>query len=168
MGDDLVYAPEPCLKQMLLVHESLGGTVLGVQEVAREDLGKYGIIDGERVGERLYRVRGLVEKPALAEAPSRGAVLGRYIITPAIFGILARTQPGRGGEIQLTDALQELAQKEAVHAYIFEGRRYDVGDRQGFLEATVEYALRREELRGELLRYLSAVLKGAGPGGSGS
>ena len=168
LGDDLVHAPEkPCLKQLLLLHERLGGTVLGVQEVAREDLGKYGIIDGERVGERLYRVKGLVEKPALEEAPSRIAVLGRYIITPAIFEILARIRPGRGGEIQLTDALRELAQKEPVHACIFEGRRYDVGDRQGFLEATVEYALRREQLRDEFLRYLATVLKNAGPGGSG-
>lgn len=116
-------------------------------------------MDGEQLEERVYRVRGLIEKPAPEQAPSAIAILGRYIISPAIFEILAHTRPGKGGEIQLTDALQELARKEAIYAYIFEGRRYDVGDKQGFLEATVEYALRREELREEFLSYLLKVVE---------
>ena len=126
--------------------------------MAREAVSRYGIVDGERVAEGLYRVKKLVEKPNLEEAPTRVAILGRYIISPAVFELLARTEPGKGGEIQLTDALDELARKEAVYAYIFEGRRYDVGSKQGFLEATVEYALRREGLRGQFLNYLQEVV----------
>lgn len=109
------------------------------------------------MGDRLYRVHGLVEKPSAEDAPSTIAVLGRYIINPSIFEILEHIQPGKGGEIQLTDALQVLAQREAMYAYHFEGRRYDVGDKMGFLEATVEFALKREELRGPFLEYLMKV-----------
>ena len=157
LGDDIVYAQKPCLKQMIEVYDRYRSSILGVQEVDKGDVSKYGIVDGARLEERVYRVKGLVEKPDIERAPSRIAILGRYIISPAIFDILACTRPGKGGEIQLTDALQELAQKEAMHAYIFEGRRYDVGDRQGFLEATVEYALRREDLREGFLNYLLGV-----------
>ena len=106
------------------------------------------------VKDHLWRAEDLVEKPSLAEAPSRLAVLGRYIITPEIFAILEKTEPGRGGEIQLTDALKKLAEREPVFAYEFEGRRYDSGDKQGFLEATVDSALKRPELRDQFLRYL--------------
>lgn len=159
LGDDIVYAGTPCLKQMIGVYGSYRSSILGVQEVGREDVSKYGIVDGEQLEERVYRVKGLVEKPEAERAPSRIAILGRYIISPAIFDILAHTRPGKGGEIQLTDALQELAQKETMHAYIFEGRRYDVGDRQGFLEATVEYALRREDLREGFLGYLAGIVQ---------
>lgn len=158
LGDDLVHARKPCLKQLLEAHERYQGTILGVQEVAREAVSRYGIVDGEQVAEGLYRVKKLLEKPNPEEAPSRVAILGRYIISPAVFELLARTEPGKGGEIQLTDALDELARKEAVYAYMFEGRRYDVGSKQGFLEATVEYALRREELRGQFLNYLREVV----------
>ncbi len=165
LGDDLVHARKPCLKQLLEAHERYQGTILGVQEVAREAVSRYGIVDGEQVAEGLYRVKKLVEKPAPEEAPSRVAILGRYIISPAVFEILARTEPGKGGEIQLTDALDELARKEEVYAYIFEGRRYDVGSKQGFLEATVEYALRREELRGQFLNYLREMVDKEGPAG---
>ena len=159
LGDDIVYAGTPCLKQMIGVYGSYHSSILGVQEVGREDVSKYGIVDGEQLEERVYRVKGLVEKPEAERSPSRIAILGRYIISPAIFDILALTKPGKGGEIQLTDALQVLAQKETMHAYIFEGRRYDVGDRQGFLEATVEYALRREDLREGFLNYLVGVVQ---------
>ncbi len=158
LGDDLVHARKPCLKQLLEAHERYQGTILGVQEVAREAVSRYGIVDGEKVAQGVYRVKQLVEKPDPEEAPSRLAILGRYIISPAVFEILERTGPGKGGEIQLTDALDELAREEAVYAYIFEGRRYDVGNKQGFLEATVEYALRREELREQFLSYLGEVL----------
>jgi UTP--glucose-1-phosphate uridylyltransferase len=142
---------------MIEVYDRYQSSILGVQEVEREDVSKYGIVDGVKLEERVFRVKGLVEKPDVEKAPSRIAILGRYIISPAIFEILAHTRPGKGDEIQLTDALQELAQKEESYAYIFEGRRYDVGDRQGFLEATVEYALRREDLREEFLNYLVKV-----------
>ncbi len=162
LGDDIVYGQKPCLQQMLEMYDRYQGSILGVQEVAAEHVSKYGIVDGEQVEEGVYRVKGLVEKPDPAEAPYRVAMLGRYIISPAIFGILARTKPGKGGEIQLTDALQELAGQESVYAYVFEGRRYDAGDKQGFLEATVEYALRRDDLREEFLGYLNRVVKNEG------
>lgn len=159
LGDDIVYHPDkPCLKQLMEAYEEHKGTILGVQKVAIEDAGKYGIVDGKKIDGRMYRVKGLVEKPSIDEAPSDIAILGRYIISPAIFEILEHTKPGKGGEIQLTDALKELAQLEAMYAYNFEGRRYDVGDKQGFLEATVEFALRREDLREEFLNYLIKVV----------
>ncbi|SCG81888.1 UTP-glucose-1-phosphate uridylyltransferase [Proteiniborus sp. DW1] len=154
LGDDIVYADKPCLKQMIEVHDEYKTTILGVQEVAREDVNKYGIVEGKFIEDRVYKVKGLVEKPDIEQAPSNIAILGRYIINPAIFEILEHTKPGKGGEIQLTDALKVLAEREAMYAYNFEGRRYDVGDKQGFLEATVEYALRREDLRKEFLNYL--------------
>lgn len=157
LGDDIVHSDKPCLKQMIEIYEEYKTTILGVQEVTPEDVDKYGIIEGKHIEDRVYKVKGLVEKPAVEDAPSNVAILGRYIINPAIFDILENTEPGKGGEIQLTDALKELAKKEAVYAYNFEGRRYDVGDKLGFLEATVEYALRRDDLRQEFLNYLLTV-----------
>ncbi|MED1471502.1 UTP--glucose-1-phosphate uridylyltransferase GalU [Bacillus salipaludis] len=159
LGDDIVYSEKPCLKQMIEKYEEYKTTILGVQEVAAEDTDKYGIIEGKEIEERIYKVKGLVEKPASDSAPSSIAILGRYIINPAIFELLEKTEPGKGGEIQLTDALKELAQKEAMYAYVFEGKRYDVGDKQGFLQATVEFALRRDDLREEFLHYLKKELK---------
>lgn len=160
LGDDIVYNDEkPCLKQMIEVYNKYQTSILGVQEVSAEDVSKYGIVAGQCVADRIYQVRDLVEKPSKENAPSNVAILGRYIITPAIFEILERTQPGKGGEIQLTDGLKVLAQKESMYAYSFEGRRYDVGDKQGFLQATVEYALRRESLRKDFLAYLTEILK---------
>jgi len=157
LGDDIVYADKPCLKQMIEAYDEYKTTILGVQQVAQEDVCKYGIIDGKHIEDRIYKVKGLVEKPSIDDAPSNVAILGRYIINPAIFAILEHTKPGKGGEIQLTDALKELSQREAMYAYDFEGKRYDVGDKQGFLEATVEFALRREDLREEFLKYLLKV-----------
>lgn len=157
LGDDIVHAEKPCLKQMIEAHEDYKTTILGVQEVALKDVDKYGIIEGNNVEDRIYKVSGLVEKPAIEDAPSNIAVLGRYIISPAIFDILENTKPGKGGEIQLTDALKELAEQEDIYAYNFEGRRYDVGDKQGFLQATVEFALRRGDLREEFLNYLLKI-----------
>lgn len=159
LGDDVVYAKKPCLKQMIEAYDEYKTTILGVQEVAKEDVSKYGIVEGKHIDGRVYKVKGLVEKPSVEEAPSNIAILGRYIINPAIFDILAHTKPGKGGEIQLTDALKELAKREAMYAYNFEGRRYDVGNKLGFLEATVEYALRREDLREEFIAYLVNVMK---------
>lgn len=146
-------------KQLIDVYDRRGFSVLGVQEVAPEKVSSYGIIDGAPTEEaRTYTVKDMVEKPAQEEAPSRLAVLGRYIITPEIFDILENTPPGRGNEIQLTDALRVLAKQQPMYAYNFEGRRYDVGDKQGFIEATVEYALKRPEMRGKLLEYLKHIV----------
>jgi len=154
LGDDIVYADKPCLKQMIESYDEYKTSILGVQEVAKENVTQYGIVDGKHIEGRVYKVKGLVEKPPVDEAPSNVAILGRYIINPAIFEILETTKPGKDGEIQLTDALKELATQEAMYAYNFEGRRYDVGNKQGFLEATVEFALRREDLREEFLNYM--------------
>ena len=159
LGDDIVYSEKPCLKQMIEAYEEYKTTILGVQEVSKEDVNKYGIVDGKHIEDRVYKVKDLVEKPDVEDAPSNIAILGRYIINPAIFQILEHTQPGKGGEIQLTDALKELAKKEAMYAYNFEGRRYDVGDKQGFLEATVEFALRREDLKENFFSYLMEITK---------
>lgn len=159
LGDDVVYAKKPCLKQIIEAYDEYKTTILGVKEVPKEDVDKYGIVDGKRIEDRVYKVKDLIEKPNVEDAPSNVAILGRYIINPAIFDILEHTKPGKGGEIQLTDALKELAKHEAMYAYIFEGRRYDVGDKQGFLEATVEYALRRDDLRENFLEYLVGIVE---------
>ncbi|MSR91213.1 UTP--glucose-1-phosphate uridylyltransferase GalU [Inconstantimicrobium porci] len=155
LGDDVVYSDgKPCLKQLLDCFDEYKTSVLGVQQVAHENVSKYGIVDGLHIEDRVYKVKNLVEKPSVEEAPSNIAILGRYIITPTIFEILEDTAPGKGGEIQLTDALETLISQEAMYAYNFEGKRYDVGDKLGFLQATVEYALRRPELRDQFVDYL--------------
>ncbi|HHV46416.1 MAG TPA: UTP--glucose-1-phosphate uridylyltransferase GalU [Tissierellia bacterium] len=158
LGDDIVYSEKPCLKQMIEVYNEYKTTILGVQEVPKDEVDKYGIILGKLIENRVYKVKDLIEKPNVENAPSNIAILGRYIISSEIFNILKNTKPGKNGEIQLTDALKELARHEAIYAYNFIGRRYDVGDKQGFLEATVEYALRNEELRDEFLEYLINIV----------
>lgn len=155
LGDDVVESEVPCLKQLINCFNEYKTTILGVQTVAPENVDKYGIIDGIHIEDRVYKVKKLVEKPAVEEAPSNIAILGRYIITPQIFEILENTKPGKGNEIQLTDALETLIKHEAMYAYDFEGRRYDVGDKLGFLQATIEFALRREELRESFIEYLN-------------
>ena len=161
LGDDIVYAEKPCLKQMIEVYDEYKTTILGVQGVPAKDVDKYGIISGMKIEDRVYKVKGLVEKPKVDEAPSNIAILGRYIINPAIFDILEHTAPGKGGEIQLTDALKELATVEAMYAYNFKGKRYDVGDKSGFLKATVEYALRRDNLKDDFMEYLKGIVDGS-------
>ena len=159
LGDDIVYNDEkPCLKQLIDCYDEYKTTILGVQTVPEENVSKYGIVDGIQIEDRVCKVKGLVEKPSIEDAPSNVAILGRYIVTPKIFEILERTKPGKGNEIQLTDALRELINEEAMYAYNFEGRRYDVGDKLGFLEATVEYALRRDELKDQFTDYLKGIL----------
>ncbi len=155
LGDDVVDSDVPSLKQLMDCYKEYKTTILGVQTVKHEEVNKYGIVDGIHIEDRVYKVKKLVEKPAVEEAPSNVAILGRYIITPQIFEILQNTEPGKGGEIQLTDALQTLIENEAMYAYNFEGRRYDVGDKLGFLQATVEFALKRDELRGPFIEYLT-------------
>ena len=160
LGDDIVYNEgKPCLKQLIDCYDEYNTSVLGVQTVEAKDVNKYGIVNGIHIEDRVYKVKGLVEKPAVEEAPSNVAILGRYIITPRIFKILEETKPGKGGEIQLTDALLNLISEEAMYAYDFEGTRYDVGDKLGFLKATVEYALRREDLRDGFVEYLNTLKK---------
>ena len=160
LGDDIVYNQDkPCLRQLMDCYDEYKTSVLGVQTVPDTDVDKYGIVDGLKIEGRVAKVKGLVEKPAVDEAPSNMAILGRYIVTPSIFEILERTKPGKGGEIQLTDALLELMGEEAIYAYDFEGRRYDVGDKLGFLEATVEYALRKPELKDSFIEYLKTILE---------
>lgn len=156
LGDDVVDSEVPCLKQLMDCYKEYKTSILGVQTVSKEDVNKYGIVDGIHIEDRVYKVKKLVEKPAIEESPSNVAILGRYIITPQIFEVLQNTQPGKGGEIQLTDALQTLIESEAMYAYNFEGRRYDVGDKLGFLQATVEFALKREELREPFIEYLTS------------
>ena len=160
LGDDIVDSPGyPCLKQMMDLYEKEQCSILGVKEVATKDVSKYGIVDGVKVADGLYTVNNLVEKPKPEAAPSNVAIMGRYIITPAIFDILERTAPGAGNEIQLTDALKTLALKEKMLAYAFKGRRHDVGDKLGFLQATVEFALQRDSLRDDFLNYLEGIMK---------
>lgn len=155
LGDDVVESEVPCLKQLINCFNEYKTTILGVQTVAPENVDKYGIVDGIHIEDRVYKVKRLVEKPDIEEAPSNVAILGRYIITPQIFEILENTKPGKGNEIQLTDALETLIKNEAMYAYNFEGRRYDVGDKLGFLQATIEFALNREELRESFIEYLN-------------
>ena len=156
LGDDVVYNPEqPALKQMMDAFSRLGATMLGCQEVPQELVSRYGIVQGQPTDDdRVVKLIDMVEKPAVDEAPSRLAALGRYILTPDIFEILRRVQPGKGGEIQLTDALRLMADREAVYAYTFSGRSYDTGNKLGFLKATVEYALRRDDLGEAFREYL--------------
>ena len=165
LGDDVVYSEKPCLGQLMDVFNQKNASILGVQEVPISEVKKYGIVDGIKINDginkfnNLYKVNSLVEKPRQEEAPSNVAILGRYIITPGIFEVLENTKPGKGGEIQLTDALKTLATKEEMFAYCFEGRRYDVGDKQGYLEATVEFALRRPELKDNFMEYLKKIVE---------
>lgn len=157
LGDDIVDSQKPCLKQMIEAYDEYNSTILGVQSVAREDVSKYGIVSGQKINDKVYSVNDLVEKPDADKAPSDIAILGRYIITPRIFEILENTGKGVGGEIQLTDGLKKLCELEKVYAYIFEGRRYDVGSKIGFLEATVDFALKREDLRDSFKNYLRGI-----------
>ena len=161
LGDDVVHNEEyPCLKQLMDVYEATGGSVLGCQTVPQEKVSAYGIVASKPTDKaRIFKVNDMVEKPAVEEAPSRLAVLGRYVITPEIFEILEHTAPGRGGEIQLTDALKVLAKEQSMYAYDFIGKRYDAGDKLGYLQATVEYALRRDDLKDKFVEYLKTVVK---------
>lgn len=157
LGDDIVDSETPCLKQLIDTYDEYRTTVLGFQKVNEQDVDKYGIISAKHIEDRVYKVKDLVEKPEIDKAPSNIAILGRYIITPEIFKILEELPPGKGGEVQLTDALKMLSKKEAMYAYIFEGKRYDVGDKLGFLEATVDFALKKPELKDDFMKYLNKV-----------
>lgn len=157
LGDDVVISKQPCLGQMLDVFHEYQTSILGVQTVPHEVVNKYGIIAGKQVDDRVYKVQDMVEKPSLEEAPSNVAVLGRYIITPEIFSFLETQDAGKGGEIQLTDALKRLAKDQAMYAYDFKGHRYDVGSKMGFLQANIEFALRDDALKDEVREYLERL-----------
>ncbi|MEH7298974.1 UTP--glucose-1-phosphate uridylyltransferase GalU [Neobacillus drentensis] len=158
LGDDIVAADKPCLKQLIEQYERYNASILGVQQVPDNEVSRYGIVGGRNIGERFYSVDSLVEKPKKEDAPSNLAILGRYILSPKIFDILCKQEPGAGGEIQLTDAIAALNHYEAVYAYDFEGTRYDVGEKMGFIQTTIEFALKNKELRNQLLDYLSSTL----------
>ena len=158
LPDDIIEAKVPAMRQMMEVYQRYKGSVVAVERVAKENLGSYGIIKPKQIDERVYQVLGLVEKPEPEQAPSNLGIVGRYILTPEIFSVLQRTPPGKGGEIQLTDALQLLLQQQAVYACGFEGRRHDAGTPLGFMKASVELALRRPDI-GEALRH---YLRGLG------
>ncbi|MFB4168878.1 UTP--glucose-1-phosphate uridylyltransferase GalU [Virgibacillus sp. JSM 102003] len=159
LGDDIVKSETPCLKQLINQYNRYNASILGVQTVKDEDVTRYGIVGGSMIENHLYNVHNLVEKPNQEDAPSSLAILGRYILSPQIFEILGNQKPGTGDEIQLTDAIAELNKHEAVYAYDFEGRRYDVGEKMGFIQTTIELALDREDLRKDLLDYLSTVVE---------
>lgn len=159
LGDDIVRNERPCLRQLIDLHAEKQATVLAIQEVEPEEVSKYGIIDAAPVRDGVYRIKDLVEKPLPGKAPSRLAVIGRYVISPRIFSILADTVPGAGGEIQLTDALRVLCREEPMYGLVFQGNRYDVGDKQGYLKATVEFALERPDLGADFKTYLLELIK---------
>ena len=162
LADDLIEAETPCLRQLLDIYGFFVAPVLAVMEVPPDSISAYGAIDAEPVNhngshDRLYRIRDLVEKPKPSEAPSNLAIIGRYVLTPEIFTSLQEIKPGSGGELQLTDALKHLLHTRPIYAYRFEGTRYDAGDKLGFLRATVEFALRRQDLGGSFREYLKGL-----------
>lgn len=162
LGDDIVKSDVPCTKQLIDAFEMHQRSVVGVQEVPQEDVSKYGIIspaDGDQ-NDKLISVQSLVEKPKMEDAPSRYAIMGRYILTPEIFSILDKQAPGAGGEIQLTDALKTLNETQPIYAYNFDGVRYDVGDKFGFIKASVDFALQRDDLKDQVFDYLKQVVEG--------
>jgi UTP--glucose-1-phosphate uridylyltransferase len=158
LGDDIIGGTStPCMRQLLDVFDKHDGAVIAVERVPRERIPQYGVIAGRQITDRVWEITDLVEKPRAEEAPSDLAIIGRYVLTPDVFGILAETRPDRRGEIQLTDALRTLRANRAMYAVEFEGTRYDTGDKLGFLKATVEFALARPDLAGEFRAYLKSL-----------
>src|SRR5215831_17076685 len=161
LADDVIDAEVPVLKQMMRVFDQVQSSVIATQIVEGQAISAYGVLDvkpaDSRHDGRLYEILNMVEKPKFEEAPSNLAIIGRYILTPAIFDVLAKTGTGTGGELQLTDALRGLLKQEKMYAYVYEGRRHDTGDKLGFLKATVEFALKREDLGGPMREYLRGL-----------
>ncbi len=162
LADDIIDAEIPVLKQMINVYEEHPGIILAVMEVPIQDTKLYGIVEGKKIGDRLYEVKDLVEKPDPMEAPSNIAIVGRYILTPSIFESLENTAPGKNGEVQITDAIRNLAYKEKIYAYKFEGVRFDVGEKLGYLKANIAFALKRKEIGLQLKEYLKEILNSEG------
>jgi UTP--glucose-1-phosphate uridylyltransferase len=157
LGDDIVDADEPCIGQMMRLYERRGNPVIALQEVPRSETRQYGIVAGEPIEDRVVRITDMVEKPAPDKAPSNLAIIGRYLLPPDIFQILDETRSDVGGEIQLTSALKTLLSRRPIDGYLFEGRRYDAGDKLGFLKATVEFALKRKDLGEPFRKYLKGL-----------
>ncbi len=162
LSDDVIDAEVPCLRQLIDVYEFYGAPVLALMEVPKESISNYGVVDAEPVAhngtkDRLYRIRNLVEKPKLGDAPSNLAIIGRYVLTPEIFHSIESVAPGSGGEIQLTDGLKHMLRNRPLYGYRFEGTRYDAGDKLGFLKATVEFALKRRDLGEQFRSYLKSL-----------
>jgi UTP--glucose-1-phosphate uridylyltransferase len=159
LGDDIIDGPSPCMRQMIDVFDTYGGPVVAVQKVPRSEISAYGVIDGVPEGDsgRVFRINDMVEKPGADKAPSDLAIIGRYILTPDIFDALERTPRDNGGEIQLTNGLRQLKQKRPLYGYQFEGVRHDAGNKLGFLKATVEFALKRDDLGGPFRDYLKTL-----------
>ncbi|ACI19461.1 UTP--glucose-1-phosphate uridylyltransferase GalU [Dictyoglomus thermophilum] len=157
LSDDLIVSDVPCMKQMIEIYERYKCSVIAVERVPKDEVKNYGVIAGKKIDEGIYQVTDLVEKPSVDEAPSDLAIVGRYILTPEIFPMLEKVKPGRGGEIQLTDGLKMLLEKEAIYAYEFKGKRYDTGSKLGFLIASVELALKREGLGEQFKEYLKTL-----------
>jgi UTP--glucose-1-phosphate uridylyltransferase len=160
LGDDIVDADEPCIGQMMRLYERRGNPVIALQEVPRSETRQYGIVAGEPIEDRVVRITDMVEKPAPDKAPSNLAIIGRYLLPPEIFQILDETRSDVGGEIQLTSALKTLLSRRPIDGYLFEGRRYDAGDKLGFLKATVEFALKRKDLGEPFREYLKGLKLG--------
>jgi UTP--glucose-1-phosphate uridylyltransferase len=158
LGDDIVQSEVPCIKQMINLYNKYESSIIGVQPVEYETVSRYGIVSITELEDRLYSVDSLVEKPSRKEAPSNLAIMGRYILTPKIFEILEHQEPGLGGEIQLTDAISKLNSFQSVYAYQFNGTRYDVGEKLGFIKTTIDFALQREDLRLSLLSYMESII----------
>lgn len=157
LGDDIVDSEVPALKQMIDQYTKVQSSILGCNEVPRSEVYKYGIVNYSESTGDLFKVQSLVEKPAVEEAPSTQAIVGRYILTPAIFDMLEDVQPDKKGEIQLTDAIDSLLDKESIYSYIIQGNRYDVGDKFGFLQASIDFALKRPDLKDKLSAYLKEL-----------
>ena len=157
LGDDIVESDNPAIKQLMEQYETTGKSVIGVQTVPETETHRYGIIEPKSQDERLYEVNRFVEKPDQGTAPSNLAIMGRYVLSPRIFDYLETQTEGSGGEIQLTDAIERLNKDDKVYAYDFEGQRYDVGEKIGFVKTTIEYALKDEEMRDEIIRYLQSL-----------
>jgi len=157
LGDDLVYSDKPCLSQLIEAYEKYNASIVGVQKVPKDRVNLYGIIDGSPIQPKVMKIKEMVEKPDMEHAPSNTAILGRYILAPEIFDVLENQKPGKNGEIQLTDALRSLLEIQDIYSYEFDGIRYDLGDKLGFLQANIEYALRRMDLQDDLRTYIKEL-----------
>lgn len=158
LGDDIIFCKTPCIKQLMNSYEKYNASIIAVDKIEEEMIQNYGIVDGKHLGGPIYKIRDLVEKPSPEDAPSNLGIIGRYILTPEIFDAIEQTKPGKGGEIQLTDALRILGKGQPIYAHNFDGARYDLGNKMDYIRATIKYALRREEFRDETEEYIRRIL----------
>jgi len=157
LGDDIIKAEIPCIKQLTTLFGRYNKSIIAVEEVPKEKVSSYGMIKGREIDEFIYRIEEIIEKPSIEEAPSNMGAVGRYVLTPAIFDCIKETKPGSGTEIQLTDAIKMLMEKEEVFAYAFKGKRYDAGDKTGYVKAIINFALEKADLKAEIVQYLQGM-----------